>query len=342
MSLENPKCVVFGTGVIGGSVGAWVAPRHDDFYFVDRPPMSTELKDKGLTVYPQARPEVRSNVPVQMFEDLKEIGDDVDFILLAVKNYSLETVAKVIQSQVGDGPTIVAMQNGVDNQQILPKYFSKVIYCIVSYNAWMDDPGVIGYQKQGPLYLGTLDNDLGAECQAIKRILDRGVETHVITDINDAAHCKLVINLTNSLTTLLGLGVREINNRRLFQTLLTGMLWEGVQIIKAAGYKESKLGGMPPWAKLWVGSHLPQLITRPIFEKGVQKMVMSSMAQDVFQRGGAQSELDSLNGYLLGLADTHGVNAPINRKIFELCKREFARPEFTPMSAEDVWAYVRG
>ena len=344
MNFDHPKGVVFGAGAVGGSVGAWVA-RHtnDTLRFVARPPNGAILRERGVTLYSQDAPEQKTTVPVRVVDSLDDIDNvgEVDFILLAVKNYHLDAVAARIKEKFGDGPIIVAMQNGVENQRILPAYFSKVIYCIVSYNAWTDAPGVIGYQKHGPLYLGTLDNSLSAETRAIAALLNRGVPTYVTDRLGDAAHSKLVLNLSNSLTTLIGLGVREIKNRRLFQKLLTTMIWEGIRIIKAAGYREVKLGGMPPWIKLWMGAHLPHIITRPIFENGVKKMVISSMAQDVLQRGGTQSELESLNGYLLALADRHGIDAPYNRSIYALCKKEFAKEGFTPLDIEEVWRVVR-
>jgi ketopantoate reductase len=69
-------------------------------------------------------------------------------------------------------------------------------------------------------------------------------------------------------------------------------------------------------------------------------MVISSMAQDIIARGGHTSELDTINGYMLSLADKHGVSAPYNRAVYEMCRREFAREKFTPLSIEDVGAEV--
>jgi len=69
-------------------------------------------------------------------------------------------------------------------------------------------------------------------------------------------------------------------------------------------------------------------------------MVVSSMAQDIIQRGGSDSELESINGYTLELADAHGVDAPYNRTVYELCREKFARPEFQPMDVEEVWKEV--
>jgi len=334
------KIVVVGTGVIGGTVAAWVAPQHDRLYVLDRGETAESLRRHGLTVYPGDHPDRRTTVQVKVIDDLADVPD-ADVVLLGVKNYSLDAVACMVEERLGDRPLVVGMQNGVENQQILPRYFPRSAYCVVSYNAWADAPGVIGYQKQGPLVIGTPDNTLQDELHELARVLNLGVETIVTDHLNDAAHSKLVINLTNSLTTLIGHRRREISDPALFQKLLSNMTWEGVQIVRGAGYGECRLGGMPSWATIWAGSHLPRAITKPIFEKNVAKMVLSSMAQDILQRGGHESELETINGYLLSLADRQGLSVPYNRAVYDMCRREFAKPTFAPLDVTEVYAEVQ-
>jgi len=336
---KNPKVVFFGAGVIGGTVGAWLSRENENTFFIDQGVVKEALAQKGLTLYPGDHPEQKETYPIKVIDGFSDVPDP-DIVVVAVKNYSLDAVSRIIRDEVGIDPIIVGMQNGLVNQQILAKYFSKVIYCVVSYNAWMDEPGVIGFQKKGPLHFGTKDNELQSELNEVVALFNKGVETHATQKISDAAHCKLVINLTNSVTTLIGLGFREIEDRETFQKLLSNVLWEGVQVIKAAGTKESKLGGMPSWLLLWLGAHLPRIITGPMFEKNVKKMVVSSMAQDVLQRKAGESELDTINGYLVQLADKHGVAAPYNRAIYQLCKEKFADPNFQPMDVGEVWRIV--
>jgi 2-dehydropantoate 2-reductase len=335
----NPSIVVLGAGAIGGSVGAWVAAKYKDIYFLDQGAIADAMRQRGITTYLGEKPDKKQRVSVSVISDLAEIPTP-DVIAICVKNYSLGAVSQMIKDKVGDAPVIIGFQNGIDNQDILPKYFSKVVYCVISYNAWLDEPGVIGYQKRGPLILGTVNNELQDEMETIAKVFNKGVETIITPHLQDAARSKMVINLTNSLTTLIGHRVREISDPDLFQKLLSNLTYEGVRIVKNAGYKECKLGGMPSWTLLSAAAKLPQFITKSIFEKNVAKMVMSSMAQDVIQRGSSDSELESLNGYFIKLADKNGMKVPYNRAVYELCKREFAKPKFEPIDVTEVWAKV--
>ncbi len=338
---DDRKIVFFGAGAIGASVGCWIAPHHKNTWFVDQGDVKKTLKTSGITVYEGNRKEETTETcQVNVIENLDELKD-ADIIFLGVKNYSLEPVAKMIKAKTGDRPLIVSMANGAENQHILPKYFSKVVYCVISYNAWMDKPVVVGCQKRGPLILGTPENSMQQEMKDLAEILNKGVETVITHHFEDAVHSKIICNLTNSLTTLIGHGFGEVSDIDLFQKLLANTLYEGIQVVKGSGYKECKLGGMPTWGKMTAGAKLPLFVTRGLFRKNISKMVMSSMSQDIIQRGGTESELDTINGYMLTLAKKEGINVPFNQAIYELCQDNFNKNEFVPLDVKDVWSKVQ-
>ena len=336
---ETMKVVFFGAGAVGASVGGWLASAHENTFFLDQGEVAEALRNNGISYYEQGKQNRIKTVPVNVIDDLSQ-AEDADVIALCVKNYSLDKVCGMIRDQLGDEPIIVAFQNGRENQDIVPKYFSKVIFSVVCYNAWLDAPGVVGYQKKGPLVFGVLDDGLKFELNAVTRVFNKGVETIATPHLQDAVHSKMIINLTNSLTTLVGHKFREISDPALFQKLLSNLTYEGVQIVKAMGGAECSLGGMPSWRLIEMSSKLPRFITKPIFEKNVKKMVVSSMAQDIIQRGGKDSELESLNGYFVQKAEEFGVHIPYNKTIYEMCRREFAREKFEPLDVKEVWAEV--
>ena len=337
---ERLNLVFFGAGPVGSTVGGWISANHPNVFFFDRGPVADALKDRGLTLYEQDQQNRAQTLSVKVIDDLAQV-DEPDVVVVCVKNYSLDKVSQIILDAYGDAPIIVGLQNGIENQQIYPKYFSQVIYGIVCYNTWADQPGVVGFQKRGPIVLGTPDNSLRFEANAIARVFNKGVETVVTDHLMDAAYSKMIINLTNSLTTLVGHQFQPLSDPALFQKLLSNLTYEGVKIVKAAGYSECSLGGMPGWKLLELSAKLPAFVTKPIFDKNVKKMVVSSMAQDVIQRGSGDSELESLNGSFLRMAADTGVAVPYNQTIYDLCRERFAQEPFEPMDVRDVWAEVK-
>jgi ketopantoate reductase len=177
---------------------------------------------------------------------------------------------------------------------------------------------------------------LSKELSEIAAVFSPGVETIVTDRITDAAYCKMVINLTNSFTTLVGMQYREITNMRAFKRILTTSMYEGMKILKKKGVKEFKAHTMPSWTKITFGAKMPDFITDGLFKKNLAKMVLSSMAQDVIQRKTGASELDSLIGEFIVMADNLGVAIPYNKTVYELCKVRFAADPFVPMTEEEV------
>ena len=341
MSESTPKMVIFGAGPVGATVGGWIAASgYPEIYFLDQGAVAEGMKAKGLTLYQGgAESTTTEHVDAKVIAHLSECPD-AEIVVLAVKNYSLDTVSVIVKETLGDGPVIVGLQNGVENQTILPRHFSRVVFGVVGYNAWMDEPGKVGYQKRGPIVLGAGDDTQNEDLARVAAVFKRGVETVVTDHLSDVAHSKLVINLTNSVTTLIGHGVKPVSSVALLQRILSNVLYEGVRVVKAAGCKECKIGGMPSWGLLRASATLPPFLTRPLFKKNLAKMVMSSMAQDVIQRKQVDTELESINGYLVRLAEKHGAHAPYNRAIYELCKREFAKPQFQPLDVQEVWRHI--
>ncbi|MCL2807452.1 MAG: 2-dehydropantoate 2-reductase [Coriobacteriia bacterium] len=334
------KTVIIGAGAVGGCLGGWLTEKYDDVYLIDQGEVAKNLKENGITLYQQFQEDAKKNISVKVVDSLSEV-ENPDVIAIAVKNYSLEDVAKSVADQMTGSPIILGLQNGVLNQTVLPKYFEKVIYGVVEFNAWFDKPGVIGYQNKGPFVLGCLGGELQKELAALQTYMNAAAETVATDRIRDAAYCKMVINLTNSYTTLVGFKYREIGSLPLFKKVLSNSMYEGIQVLKAMGIQEYKAGDMPTWSKIRASAKLPDFVTMGIFKKSLAKMVLSSMAQDILQRKAGVSELESLVGEFVRLADEHKVPAPYNKAVYQLCKEEFAKPEFKPLTEEQVWEAVK-
>jgi hypothetical protein len=86
---------------------------------------------------------------------------------------------------------------------------------------------------------------------------------------------------------------------------------------------------------------LPGWLTRPLFRRRLRAMNMSSMTQDVALRGAHDTEIESITGYIVGLAAKHGVPAPYNRAIHRLGLERF-HPGFQPLPCGEVLAAVEG
>ena len=337
--MSEPKILFIGAGAIGASVAAWVAEGYKPVWIMGRGDAQDALRNDGITTYDFAAPAATCRtVRIPTVARPGEIGD-VDIVVLAVKNYGLEAVAKQVRDELDNRPIIVSLANGIENQRVLPTLFSKVIYGVVVHNARRDAPMVVGFNHKGPLLIGTLDNTLSAELELVRSILARGCPTEIVDRMQDAVHTKIVINLTNALDALVGRGWRPLSDFPAYQQLLTQTLWEGVRIVRAAGFSERHIPGLPSFALIGLMARLPRWLTRPLFRRRLRAVNMGSMTQDVALRGAHDTEIESITGYVVELAAKHGVSAPYNRAIYRLGRERF-RPGFEPLACEEVLAAV--
>lgn len=302
------------------------------------------MKTKGITLY-RYDPNESELYQVKVIKNLTEV-EEVDVIIITVKNYSLETVAKEIKSKFGDKPIIITLQNGAENQKILPKYFSKVIYGVIWFGAWLDEPGIIGYDKSGPVItLGTLEDnmELSQVMEQINQILvESGIKSEIVENFQDAVHTKIIFNITNALLTLIGHSFREISSVRKLRKITVKLLNEGIDIVQAAGYNEFIRGeNHPTWKLLRIARYLPGFIADKVFLEFINNVNLNSMAQDIITSQRDESELESLNGYLLELADKNGLAVPYNRTLFEACKEQFSLSPFKPLTEEELWQKIQ-
>ena len=173
----------------------------------------------------------------------------------------------------------------------------------------------------------------------VRSILARGCPTEIVDRMQDAVHTKIVINLTNALDALVGQGWRPLSDLAAYQQLLSQTLWEGVRIVRAAGFREHRIPGLPSFALLGLVAWLPGWLTRPLFRRRLRAMNMSSMTQDVALRGAHDTELELITGYIVELAAEHGVPAPYN--LYHVPPRPGTIPPgFEPLPCEEVLAAV--
>ncbi|MFX1311650.1 MAG: ketopantoate reductase family protein, partial [Promethearchaeota archaeon] len=307
--------VIYGIGGIGAALGGWLSEKNNNVFLLARGENAKALKKNGLILY-----ERENNNPapisVKVIEDLNELNN-IDIIVITVKNYDLEEVAKDISKKLGDKPIVVGLQNGFENQKILPRYFSKIVYGVVVQSGWRDKPGVFGTRGKGYLTLGTPNNKNQEIVEEVTEILNMGIPSRITKEFQDAAHSKLIVNLSNSVYTIISPELKDDDAIFKLWQIFVNIYLEGMKVIQAAGYKEFELKGLPSWKSVELGRNLDKTEAVNNFKRRTKYAWLNSMAQDMIRRQKNQSELESLNGYLLKLADSLNIDVPYNKIIYK-------------------------
>src|SRR5260370_11841043 len=110
------RIAVIGTGGIGGPYGASLANAGADVTFVARGAHLAAMRENGLRVEGD-RGETLVQ-PAQATDDIAGIGP-VDYVLLCVKLWDVESAGGQIRPIVGPETAVVPLQNGVDSAERL-------------------------------------------------------------------------------------------------------------------------------------------------------------------------------------------------------------------------------
>jgi len=336
---DDLTIVIYGIGGIGATIGGWLTQKNDNVYLLARGENAQTLESHGLILHERGNDNLEP-IPVKVIEDLNEITN-IDIIVITVKNYDLEEVAKDISTKLGDVPIVVGLQNGFENQQILPKYFTKVVYAVVVQSGWREEPGKFGTRGKGHLTLGTPENENPEITEKIAKILNLGIPTKTTQQFQDAAHSKLIINLSNATFTLISSELKDDDAIFKLWDIFMNVYLEGVEVVKAAGYKEYELKGLPSWNVMELSRNLDKATAIKNFGRNLKYSWFNSMAQDMIHRQKNQSELESLTGYLVKLADSLNIKIPYNRVIYELSKQQFEKKPYQPLLVETVWEEIK-
>jgi 2-dehydropantoate 2-reductase len=332
---RRPRIVVAGAGSVGCYVGGCLALAGRDVTLLLRPTLAESIARQGFRVsdLDGADREVAPSA-VRLATDPAAAFAEADIILVTVKSGATEAMAGLIVEHAMSGATVVSLQNGVGNVDVLLARLggmARVVPGMVPFNV-VQTHG----RRQAPRFhratSGTVQ--IGAGVAGLREALVvKGVAVAESGDMAGVLWGKLLLNLNNALNALAGIPLAaELSDRR-WRRLLARQIEEGLKVLKAAGIRPARIEGVPPGA-------VPRILRLPgwLFKRVAASMLAidpearSSMWEDLERR--RPTEIDHLQGAILALADKTGVRAPLTERIVRLVKAaEAARagsPGLTP------------
>ena len=298
------KIVVVGPGAMGCLISGFLKHKtKEDVWLYDKfPERAGEIRSGAVKIDTgNSTLQVKLNVSASA----KEIGP-ADLVIICVKSYSTEDACKDIGQMVADDTSVMTLQNGIGNVQILNDHFGaeKVIAGITNHGATLLGVGHVRHAGKGDTIIGKADGRLSGRLKEISGILNRaGFETKISKDINSVIWSKLLINVgINALT-----AITRLNNGRLTEyeesrALMRAAVQEAARIVKR---KRIKLAYDDPIQKV----------------ESVCKATaanISSMLQDVLNK--KRTEIDFINGAVTRQGKALGIPTPINEVLTNLVK----------------------
>jgi len=324
------KIVIVGAGAMGTLFTAFLAKKisysgasrtrektflPDEVILLDKHPQRVKIIErKGIKVTGVSRLQVTGR-RFQVTSEPKEIGV-ADLVIIFVKAYDTEEVAKKIKPVVGRDTYLLTLQNGLNNLETLSKFFDKekILGGTTGQGVTYLGPGEVFHAGRGETIIGAMSKEsrpcvqerdkLRAKSEEISEIFNRaGIETKITDNLESAIWSKLVLNSAiNPLAALSRRKNGELIKEKKLKNLLCAVAQETSKIAQAKGIK----------------------LLYPNPEKKVVESCqataknVNSMLQDVLN--GKRTEIDFINGAIVREGRKIGQPTPLNEICWILVK----------------------
>lgn len=316
---QESRIVVAGAGSIGCYAGGCLALADRRVTLLARPRLVEAIRQGGLRVSDlegrdrQAQPDVLSPTadPTAL--------SSANVILVTVKSGATAGMAELIATHAPEHAVVVSLQNGVGNadklRQALPGH--RVLAGMVPFNVVQSREGERPLRLHRASEGNVAIEDGVAGLARLLGVEGFQVETHA--DMAAVLWGKLLMNLNNALVALSGLPLAtELADRR-WRLILAAQIDEALIAMKAANIHPARIAGLRP-------ALLPYLLRLPdwVFRRLARRMLAidpearSSMWDDLERR--QPTEIEELQGAILGLSERAGAPAPVTRRVAELVR----------------------
>jgi len=287
--------VVFGAGGVGGYFGGKLAKAGFEVTFIARGNTLEAIKANGLQVK-----SIKGDFKVypKVTDKISEVKD-ANLIILAVKSWQIEDIAKLLKPVIGKNTMVLPLQNGADNADRLREILipENVLAGLCKIVSKIESPGVINHFAFEPeIVFGEYDNKKTERVKALKAVFDKAeFKSTLSEDIHLDIWKKFLFIATYS-----GVGaltrsiIGELRKEEQIKSMLNQTAHEIVTIANAKGIplKNSDIDMI-----MYVIDQLDPNTT-------------ASMQRDIMD--GRPSELDNFNGYIVRTGKQLHISTPVN------------------------------
>lgn len=298
--MNNPPTVrLIGLGALGILYGQKLNAGlpHGNFKVIADPARAARYQQEGVSLNGEA-----CNF---LYESPKD-GQPVDWVLVAVKATGLGQALADAAPFVGENTVVFSVLNGISSEEMMAEQYGaeKVLYAVAQGMDATRNGQHLRSGHQGTLLLGEKNGQQTERLHAIGQMLAQcGIAHQLCDDILHRQWSKLMFNVgINQATALYETtygGVKQPCEAR--STMLAAMA-EVIPLAKLAGVELTQ-ADWDGWLR----------VAETMADDG-----MTSMRQDMLAH--RKTEIDLFAGTILRLAEAAGLDAPVNRDIYNKIK----------------------
>lgn len=322
------RFLFIGAGAIGSYVGGSLSLAGHQVSVIETPELAPVLEREGLGVKRGQTWSFASGVRVFPSAADALAAGPYQVAVCAVKSFDTESVARGLLDTGEEVPTVLSLQNGVDNEPTLASVLGpkKVMSGTVATAVSKAGPGRVIEEKHRGIGIG-LGHPLSKLTAAA--FDEAKLSAKLFKSPPSMKWSKLLTNLTgNATSAILDLRVDQLfADNRLYEVEVE-VLRECLAVIKALGHRVVDLPGTPVRA-LALATRIPRPVAQPLLTKFLgsgRGDKMPSFHIDLYS-GRGRSEVRWLNGAVVSHGAEVGVPTPVNEVLTETLEALTAEPD---------------
>ncbi|HEX2825914.1 MAG TPA: 2-dehydropantoate 2-reductase [Burkholderiales bacterium] len=309
------KSAVWGSGAIGGVVGAGMAAAGEDVLLVDIVPEHVQaMNESGLvinTAGDERRVQVRAALP-------QDVAGAFDLVFLAVKSQFTQAALDAVAPHLHAGSAVVSLQNGVNEPYIAKRIGAmRTIGCLVDFSADYHGAGLIARGRTGNLFVGELDGRVTPLIEEIRRLLALSTPAYACENIMGYVWAKMCKGTIDATTALVDENALEVRFNRKYHAVRAQLVREGIEVAAAEGVTVARFAHFDPAPFLDdtpAGREAAFHVLDEIAAgqaKGNTK-IRTGYWRDIVVRK-RRTEIDHITGEIVRCGERHGIPTPLNR-----------------------------
>jgi 2-dehydropantoate 2-reductase len=311
---------IYGSGAIGGIMGAGMANAGEDVLFVDKAlEHVAAMNASGLRITGSRSLHVPARAVLP-----KDLKGPLGLVFLAVKSQDTQAALDTIAPLAGPDTVVVSLQNGM-NPPVIAKRLGaeKVVGAFISFPADWQGPGHIEQGGFGNIWIGELDGRITERLKLIEKLLSYSVNAHITGNVagylwSKQIDCALLFAQAVGDQTF----ADTFGDAR-YQPVLTALVGEGVGVALAAGVKLESFGAFEP-LKLRPRTRAEENEARAVLNRFAdqtrhQIKVRSGPWRDLAVRS-RPTEVDHMVGWVIAEGRRRGIAMPLSEALVQQVK----------------------
>ncbi len=314
--LKHLRIALIGPGSIGGVTAAFLTKAGCDVEVVCRTsPVASRLASSGMRI---TGARGRFTVPLKAVVGVENLSGPKDLVLLATKAGDALGPARAVAPFMAPEGLLVSLQNGIFVDALAEVVGrERVIGCVIGWGATLHDHDLVEVTSRGRFVIGPIASTGTPLFAELKNALGHVMPTRVSRNIYGDLYAKLILNSCfNAMCAVANKTVREIITSRPGREIFVAVMREAVAVADAAGLTVEPFFGILDFHRFLAGSGAAAKLKRELFMLAIGKFSGTSRPSTLQSLDrGQPTEIDHLNGYIVGRGRELGVPTPVNARL---------------------------